>query len=89
LGLKNSSAKLVPKDTTLVALYGATAGQVAFLGFNLTTNQAICNLVAKDSFRYYNYLLLSNAVGRFVSLARGSAQQNISKGIVSSMPALQ
>lgn len=41
-GLKSSSAKLVDKGTLLLALYGATAGKLVFLGLNATTNQAIC-----------------------------------------------
>lgn len=40
-GLKSSSAKLVDKGTLLLALYGATAGKLVFLGFSCT-NQAIC-----------------------------------------------
>lgn len=82
LGLKRSSAKWLPKDSTVVALYGATAGQVALISSEMTTNQAVCGLIPKASFRYFNYMSLNRSVGTLANLARGSAQQNISKGIV-------
>ena len=82
LGLKKSSAKWLPEDSTVVALYGATAGQVALVSLKMTTNQAVCGLIPKASFRYFNYLSLDRSVGILANLARGSAQQNISKGIV-------
>jgi type I restriction enzyme S subunit len=81
-GMANSSAKWLTTDSTVVALYGATAGQVSFIAADLTTNQAITGLIPKPSLRYYNYLKLSDSVASLANLARGSAQQNISKGIV-------
>ena len=82
IGLKKSSAKWLPKDSAVVALYGATSGQVAFISSKMTTNQAVCGLIPKASFRYFNYLSLDRSVEILANLARGSAQQNISKGIV-------
>lgn len=82
LGLKNSSAKWLPEGSTVVALYGATAGQVAFISSKMTTNQAVCGLIPKTNLRYFNYLFLNRSEGALANLARGSAQQNISKGIV-------
>jgi type I restriction enzyme, S subunit len=82
IGLKKSSAKWLPEDSTVVALYGATSGQVALVSSKMTTNQAVCGLIPKASFRYFNYPSLDRSVGILANLARGSAQQNISKGIV-------
>ena len=48
LGLKNSSAKIFPVDTVLVAMYGATAGQVGLLKIESATNQAICGILPSD-----------------------------------------
>jgi type I restriction enzyme S subunit len=57
--IKNSSAKIFPKGTLLIALYGATIGKLAFLGVDAATNQAICGIYKNeniDSHYLYNYL---------------------------------
>lgn len=87
-GLANSSAKWLPARSTVVAMYGATAGQVAFIHNKLTTNQAVCGLVPKEHFQYFNYLLIEGNVKHFENQARGSAQQNISKGIIEESAAI-
>ena len=81
-GFKESSAKLVTKYATVVALYGATAGQVAFLATELTTNQAVCSLSPKKDFTYFNYLLLQSISKNLFDMATGAAQQNISKALI-------
>lgn len=82
LGLNESAAKWVPANSTVVALYGATAGQVSFLGTSTTTNQAICSLVPKSGFEFFNYFVMRGATAEMESKAVGSAQQNISKGVI-------
>ncbi len=81
-GLAESSAKWVPAFSTVVALYGATAGQVSFTSSRLTTNQAVCALIPKKDFAFFNYLTMRGATAELENKAVGSAQQNISKGIV-------
>jgi type I restriction enzyme S subunit len=81
-GLAESSAKWVPAFSTVVALYGATAGQVSFTSSRLTTNQAVCALIPKKDFAFFNYLTMREATVELENKAVGSAQQNISKGIV-------
>jgi type I restriction enzyme S subunit len=81
-GLAGSSAKWVPAFSTVVALYGATAGQVSFTSSRLTTNQAVCALIPKKDFAFFNYLTMREATAELENKAVGSAQQNISKGIV-------
>ena len=44
-GLKNSSAKWVPKNSVVIAMYGATAGKASILRIPATTNQAVCTLI--------------------------------------------
>lgn len=80
--LECSSAKWIPAYSTVVALYGATAGQVALAAVPLTTNQAVCALIPKSRFELFNYLSMSGLVKLLENKAVGSAQQNISKGIV-------
>jgi type I restriction enzyme, S subunit len=81
-GLNGSSAKLVKAFSTVIAMYGATAGQVAIISKQLSTNQAVCSLTPITGYEFFNYLNLSNQVSHLESQARGSAQQNISKGII-------
>jgi type I restriction enzyme S subunit len=80
LGLENSSAKLVPKNSVMIAMYGATAGEVGVLKFKSSTNQAVCAILPNDKlkpeFLYYFFL---NEKENLVSQAVGNAQPNISQ----------
>ena len=79
-GLQNSSAKTFPKNTVLIAMYGATAGQVGILKFKSTTNQAICGILPNKNilpeFIYYFFL---NEKENLIKQAVGGAQPNISQ----------
>jgi len=79
-GLKNSSARLFPKDTVLVAMYGATAGQVGILRFEACTNQAVCGILPNDKIisEYLFYCCLSKK-DELIAQAVGGAQPNISQ----------
>ena len=79
-GLENSSAKIFPKNTVLVAMYGATAGQVGILKFEASTNQAVCGILPNDRFvpEYLFYFFLSQK-DSLVAQAEGNAQPNISQ----------
>ncbi len=82
-GLKNSSAKLFPINSVLVAMYGATAGQVGILKFEATTNQAICAIHPNDKvIPEYLYLILKEQTQKFVDLSTGGGQPNISQTII-------
>ena len=87
-GLNNSSAKWVPENTVIVAMYGATAARAAITKIPLTTNQACCNLVvdeAKADYRYV-YYWLCNQYSHLASLANGGAQQNLNAGQIKDYP---
>lgn len=79
-GLNNSSAKLFPKGTVLIAMYGATAGEVGILNFECSTNQAVCGILPNQKllpeFLYYFFLDFKNEL---VAQAVGNAQPNISQ----------
>jgi type I restriction enzyme, S subunit len=79
-GLENSAAKIFPKDTVLVAMYGATAGQVGILRFGAATNQAVCGILPNKQFlpEFLFYFLLSKR-DELVAQATGNAQPNISQ----------
>ena len=79
-GLKKSSAKLLPENTILLAMYGATVGQLAILSKESTCNQAICAFLPQQEYGTpYTYLLLQNQRRNWMELASGSAQQNLSQ----------
>ena len=87
LGLNNSSAKIIPKDSVIVAMYGATAGKSAINKIPLTTNQACCNLIIdnnKADYRFVYYYLV-NSYEKLLSAAVGAAQQNLGSKQISAM----
>lgn len=87
-GLKSSSAKWIPANSVIVAMYGATAGRIAINKIPLTTNQACCNLIInpeKADYRYIYYNLLSR-FGSIANMAVGGAQQNLNAGMIKGLP---
>ena len=82
-GLQNSSAKWFPENTVVVAMYGATVGQVGILKNKMTTNQAICGIFPNEDFvPIYLYHFLLSKKEEYLKLAAGGAQPNISQNIV-------
>ena len=86
-GLCNSSAKLLPPNSTLIAMYGATVGAYGLTIDNATCNQAICALLPNSQYPYtYLYMWAKNNKDELIQKAIGSAQQNISQIIIKNMP---
>jgi type I restriction enzyme, S subunit len=88
-GLKNSSAKLLPKDTVLMSMYGVNAGEIGVLKIEATTNQACCGMICENAIQsaFLYYHLLHNQ--KFIaSQAIGGAQENLSKDYVEKIPIL-
>ena len=81
--VSKSSAKIFPKGTLLLALYGATIGKLALLGIDAATNQAVCGIFENRFFiqKYVYYFFLFRRT-KLISLGMGGAQPNISQGIV-------
>ncbi|POA99880.1 restriction endonuclease subunit S [Chromobacterium sinusclupearum] len=89
-GLAASSAKIVPVNSVVVAMYGNgdTAGRVAITKVPLTTNQACCNLVidpSKADYRFIYYYLKASYKA-LVDLKNGGAQQNLNGKLIKSFP---
>ncbi len=78
-GMMNSSAKLFPPNTVLVAMYGATAGQVGILRIPSTTNQAVCGILPGKYIPEFLYYQLTFLKKKLVSQAVGGAQPNVSQ----------
>ncbi len=92
LGMQNSSAKLLPINTVLVAMYGEgkTKGQSGYLRFEATVNQACCAITCENetlaSFLYY-FLRVNQE--RIASLANGGAQPNLSKELIENIKIIE
>ena len=81
--LKYSSAKIIPKGTLLIALYGATVGKLGILGFDTAINQAVCAISTKISIdQKFLFWYLSGYRNKLLQARVGGAQPNISQQIV-------
>lgn len=82
--LNESAAKLLPRDTLLVALYGATVGRIGILGIEAATNQAVCYIIPDETRadKKYLYYALQSKVPHWLSKRVGGGQPNISQGII-------
>ncbi len=85
--LQNSSAKLLPKNSILIAMYGATVGEYTIISENMTCNQAICALKPNENYPYtFLYMFVKNYKEEIINMAVGSAQQNISQLLIKQLP---
>lgn len=82
-GLNNSSAKIFPINTVVVAMYGATAGQVGILKSQMATNQAVCGIFPNEKLvPEYLYYILKSLKKKMIVSCVGGAQPNISQRII-------
>lgn len=82
-GLNNSSAKLIPINCVIIAMYGATVGRVSINKIPLSTNQACANIELNKEIVKYRYVfhVLRSKYDYIKSLGTGP-QTNINAGIV-------
>ena len=82
-----TSVRLNPIGSVLIAMYGATIGKLGLLGIAATTNQACCACIVADGIynKYLFYFLMAQR-DHFKALGGGGAQPNISKDIIVSYP---
>jgi len=82
-GLEQSSAKLFPKGTVLLAMYGATIGNSSILSIDAATNQACAAFLPNEhilsEYLYYFFLSIKS---KLISKGVGGAQPNISISIL-------
>jgi type I restriction enzyme S subunit len=89
LALKECSVRLNPKDSVLIAMYGATIGKIGILNIPATTNQACCACITYPGIynKFLFYLLMSKK--RILQMkGEGGAQPNISKDKIINFPIL-
>ena len=88
-GYDNSATKLMPIHTTILAITGATLGQVSYTEIETCANQSVVGIIDESKqMNEYLYLNISNNILSIVNKATGGAQQHINKDIVNAYPFL-
>jgi type I restriction enzyme S subunit len=83
LGLRESAAKMMPANTVVIALTGATTGKVGILGFDACANQSVTGILPNEKFiPEYLFHYLIHIREKIVSDSYGGAQKHISQGYV-------
>lgn len=86
-GLKNSSTKLLPCHTTVIAITGATLGQVSLLEIASCANQSVVGVLQNDNVPYtFIYPFIKENILELISNQTGGAQQHINKQNVEALP---
>ena len=82
-GLQNSSTALLPKGTTVLAITGATLGQVSRLEIDSCANQSVIGIIPNNiELNNYIYLSILNTINDLILKQTGGAQQHINKNDV-------
>ena len=88
-GLKNSSAKIYPKGSLIIAMYGqgATRGRTAKLGIDAATNQACAVLsnISKDIETNFLWYFLMSQYEAMRALASGNNQPNLNADMIANL----
>ena len=86
--IKHSSAKLFEKDSLIIAMYGATIGQLGINKMRATCNQACCVLRPKRDKAfgiYYLFHFFKENREFIIGLGNGVAQQNLSQVLINKL----
>lgn len=83
--LEKSATKMMPRRTTLLAITGATLGQVSLTEIECCANQSVIGIYDPEGlFNEYLYFKIKQIIKNIIALAGGGAQQHINKDIVNS-----
>lgn len=86
IGLAKSATKLLPKKTTVLAITGATLGQVSLLEIDTCANQSVIGVKESEQIKYgFIYPLISYKIKELITHQTGGAQQHINKQNVESL----
>lgn len=91
-GLDNSSAKIIPPNTVLIAMYGQgkTRGMTGYTSIECATNQACACILPCEQFNQnylWRYMILS--YDKLRDMAKGGNQPNLNIGIIKNFPVLK
>ena len=79
-GLNNSATKLLPAKTTVIAITGATLGQISLLEIDSCANQSVIGIIPNKEYPYeFVYPLISSILFDLLKHQTGGAQQHINK----------
>ena len=84
-GLQNSSAKMVSKGDLLIALYGATSGEVDISKIDGAINQAILCIRPYDMSKQYLRYLLEDSKDDIINTYLQGGQGNLSAEIIKNL----
>ena len=80
IGLKHSATKLLPRKTTVIAITGATLGQISLLEIDSCTNQSVVGILENETLPYeFIYPYICHNIKELLSHQTGGAQQHINK----------
>ncbi len=85
VGLKNSSAKMFPANTLLMAMYGVNIGQLGISVKPASANQAVCvfNPLKPEKYSlYYSFFFFKSIRFHLFNISMGAAQQNLSQDLI-------
>lgn len=86
LGVEKSATKLLPAKTTVLAITGATLGQVSLLEIDTCANQSVIGILQNERVPYeFIYPLMNEKIKELVLHQTGGAQQHINKDNVESV----
>jgi type I restriction enzyme S subunit len=81
--LNESSAKIFPAYSVLIAMYGNTVGEYGIVSKPMSCNQAVCAMIPNEKFPFtYLFFLIKSLKTEFINNSVGSAQQNISQVLI-------
>ena len=88
-GLDNSATKLLPKRTTVIAITGATMGQVSLTEIETCANQSIVGILGNQTLQNeFVYFWVKSRIDELIAWQTGGAQQHINKNNVNDLPVL-
>ena len=88
-GLNRSATKLLPAKTTVLAITGATLGQVSLLEIDSCANQSVVGIVPNEKMPYeFIYPFIKSKINEIISHQTGGAQQHINKQNIESIEIL-
>lgn len=82
-GVDSCNARVFPRGTVMIAMYGATIGRLGILGIDAATNQAVCSFFPRAGLdSQYLYHFLQTIRAKLLNDSFGGAQPNISQTLI-------